>query len=323
MYKKLHYNKLIVSLCFTLLSFTTVQAKQPYSQVVADAKLIEVSDTIVLKKGEALQKITTETEYNSEEEKSAILLSKLGCLPQKEVNQLQQSTALENCAALKPLTIDYPTVPTSLTSLLNQLLDENIVEGYNIKAQTMASSSESGDNVILYGHSSLVHAKQLISLLTINNVDFTWQLIAKSSAFNIRENWQDTKTEEKTSSIRTAQEYDLRFNFANQAEQNTFMPLINRFAKKDNEGQTGLIIDAWWQPFYRTFHPQDSFVAVKRISLQADGFIASTLVLIPNLNSVLNKINNTLSQTNMNVSLSSEDVWVNPAFYRYLHGDYK
>ena len=36
------------------------------------------NDTIVLKKGEASQKITTKTEYNSLEEKSAILLSKLG-----------------------------------------------------------------------------------------------------------------------------------------------------------------------------------------------------------------------------------------------------
>jgi hypothetical protein len=323
MYPKQHCNKLIVSLCFTLLSFTSVHAQQPYSQVVADAKLIEVSDTIVLKKGEASQKITSDTEYNSEEEKSAILLAKLGCLPQKEINQSQQNTPLADCVALKPLTIDHPTVSGSLTSLMNQLLDDNVFEGYNIKAKEVTTTSESGKNITLYGHSSLVHAKQLISLLTVNNIDFSWQLIPKSSAFNIRENWQDTKTEEKTSSIRTAQEYDLRLNFANQAEQKAFMPLINQFAKKDNEDHTGLLIDAWWQPFYRTFHPQDSFIAVKRISLQADGFVASTLVLIPNVNNVLKQINNTLSKTNINVSLSSEDVWVNPAFYRYLNGDFK
>jgi len=323
MYKKLHYSKLLVSLCFTLLSFTTVQAKQSYTQIVADAKLTELSKTITLKAAEVPNKAAVNTEYNSEEEKSAILLTKLGCLPSKKVNQLPQSTTLEDCAALKPFTIDYPTVPASLTSLLNQLLDKNIFEGYNIKAQAMATSSTSGDNVTLYGHSSLVHAKQLISLLTINNIDFTWQLISKRSAFNIRENWQDTKTEEKASSIRTAQEYDLQFNFANQADQNAFMPLINQFAKKDNKGQTGLIIDAWWQPFYRTFHPQDSFIAVKRISIQADGFIASTLVLIPNVDNVLNKINDTVAQKNIKVLLSSEDVWVNPAFYRYLNGGYK
>jgi len=323
MYSKLHYNKLIVSLCFTLLSFTSVQAQQSYTQIVANAKLTEVSQTITLKEGKASQKITGDTEYNNEEEKSAILLSKLGCLPQNGINQSQQNATLADCAALKPLTIDYPTVSASLTSLMNQLLDDNVFEGYNIKAKEVTTTSESGKNITLYGHSSLVHAKQLISLLIVNNVNFSWQLIPKSSAFNIRESWQDSKEEEKASSIRTAQEYDLRLNFVNQAEQKSFMALINQFAKKDREDHTGLIIDAWWQPFYRTFHPQDSFTAVKRISLQADGFVASTLVLIPNVNKVLKQINNTLSKTNINVSLSSEDVWVNPAFYRYLNGDFK
>lgn len=308
---------------FTLLPFTSAQAKQSYTQLITNVNLTEVANTIDLKSDKTSWPKLNNTELSQKEKQSSLLLMKLGCISAKDINQLPQTTSVTDCNALKPLSIDYPVVPKHLTSTLNQLLKDRVVEGYNIKSKALVTSNESGKNITLYGHSSLAHAKQLITLLTINDIDFTWQLIAKSSAFNIRENWQDTQPDEQISTIRIAKEYDVRFNFADQAEQQRFMPLINQFAKKDSDNETGLIVDAWWQPFYRTFLPQEAFIAVKRISLQADGFIASTLVLKPNLNKVLKKINSTLLQTKVNVLVSSEDVWVNPAFYRYLNGDYQ
>jgi hypothetical protein len=314
------YHKLILSLACTILPFN-VQAELSHKQIITNANLTEVANTIQLKSNE--KPLPSSKVLTSNSKQSTNFLIKLGCLPTEETKLSNQSSLAEDCPALKPLTIDYPVVPASLTSVLNQLLEDKVFEGYNIKEQEVVTSSESGKNIILYGHSSLPHAKQLITLLKINNIDFTWQLIAKSSAFNIREDWQDTQPEEQVETIRTGKEYDVRFTFADKAEQQRFMPLINQFAKKDSGNETGLIIDAWWQPFYRTFYSQESFVAVKRVSLQVDGFVGSTLVLPSDLNKVLKQINTTLLETNTKVAVSSEDVWVNPAFYRYLNGGYK
>lgn len=311
----------IVFISLFLMSCTL--ADKPYTQVVADAQLTEVANTIDIKNNKAaLEKITDKAhaQWSQEEKKSALLLTTLGCID-ISTNNNKQTTSINDCEALIPLSIDYPTVPTSLTLLLNQLVSQKIVQGYNVKEENLVTSNETGDNIILYGHSSLIHAKQLITLLTINNVDFTWQLIAKSSAFNIRDDWKDIQPDEKISKVRIAHEYDVRFTFADKAEQLRFMPLVNQYAKKDNDDETGLIVNAWWQPFYRVFAPRESFIPVKRISLQADGFVASTLVLEPDLTNVLTLIKTSLSKTN--VTISSENVWVNPAFHRYLQGGYQ
>lgn len=320
--KKANLKQLTI-LFVSLILISCTPADKSYTQIVANAQLTEVASTINLENNKAALETIADEDYaqwSQEERQSALLLTALGCID-ISTNDSKQTTSVDDCEALMPLSIDYPSVPTSLTLLLNQLVSQKIVQGYNVKEQNLVTSNETGDNIILYGHSSLIHAKQLITLLTINNVDFIWQLIAKSSAFNIRDDWKDIQPDEKISRVRVAKEYDVRFTFADKAEQLRFMPLINQYAKKDSDDEIGLIVNAWWQPFYRTFAPRESFMPVKRISLQADGFIASTLVLEPDLANVFELIKTSLSQTN--VTISTEDVWVNPAFYRYLQGDYQ
>ena len=315
--------KKLTIIFISLILISCTQAEKSYTQVVANAKLTEVANTINLEDNNAALKTISDVDYaqwSEEEKQSALLLTALGCID-ISTNDSKQSTSVDDCKALQPLSIDYPNVPSSLTLVFNELLEQNIIQGYNIKEQELVTSKETGNNIFLYGHSSLPHAKQLISLLNINNIDFTWQLIPKSSAFNIRDDWQDTKIDEKESRVRIAKEYDIRFTFADQAEQLNFMPLINKYAKKDSDDETGLIINAWWQPFYRSFSALESFMPVKRISLQADGFIASTLVLQPDLTKTLDLLKASLA--NIEVIISTEDVWVNPAFYRYLNGGYK
>lgn len=321
MYNKYHYSKLILSLCFILTPLTAANATQSYKQIIDEAKLTEVSDIIKLKHDETILQNLNGIKLSYKEKQAGILLTQLGCLKSHTPSQLPPPVS--ECVALKPLSISYPKIPTHVESLLNKLLAKGVFEGYNIKNQALMTSPKSGENVILYGHSSLLHAKQLITLLTINDIDFTWKLIAKNSAFNIRNDWQDTQPNEQGSSIRKAKEYDIQFTFGDQIEQQLFMSLINQYAKKNNDNQTGLIIDAWWQPFYRTFYQNASYRAVKRISLQADGYNASTLVLASNLNKVLTQIKSALLEEKMKVVVSSENIWVNPAFYRYLNGDYK
>lgn len=315
--------KKLTIIFISLMLISCTQADKSYTQVVANAQLTEVANTINLEDNKAALKTISDVDYaqwSQEEKQSALLLTGLGCID-ISTNDSKQSTSVDDCEALQPLSIDYPTVPASLTLVLNELVEQNIVQGYNIKEKELVTSKESGNNIFLYGHSSLPHAKQLISLLNINNINFTWQLIPKSSAFNIRDDWQDTKIDEKESRVRIAKEYDIRFIFADQAEQLSFMPLINKYAKKDSDDEAGLIINAWWQPFYRSFTEQESFMPVKRISLQADGFIASTLVLQPDLAKTIELIKASLTEAE--VTISTEDVWVNPAFYRYLNGGYK
>ena len=320
MYNTFTFQKIILVL-FALITSTFVQAQQSYTELIAKTQLTEVANTLSLHGDDTVLQTINNLKWNKDEKKSALLLAKLDCLTITDINQSNQSADVENCPAIKPLTINHPKTPSSLTSLLNKLLKEGIFQGYNIKEKALVTSIESGKNVILYGHSSLVHAKQLITLLTINHVDFTWQLIPKSSSFNIRDDWQDIRPEEQESKIRTDKEYDVRFTFATQVDQERFMPLINQYAKKDNEDETGLIIHPWWQPFYRSFSSQPSFIQVKRISLQTDGFVGSTLVLTADADNVLAQINSVLQQKN--IIISTENVWINPAFHRYLQGDYQ
>jgi hypothetical protein len=318
MNNKVFLNVLTLILFIILAPLSFAKASNTYIDTVNKAGLTEVANTIQLNNEGLINSVAFTQRLQAQ--KSYLLLSKLSCLAPSALDG-GEAPILTDCSALQPLVIEHPTVPVALSSMFNELLKEGILQGYNIKKEGDVTTRASGKTSLVYGHSSMAHAKQLIALLTLNDIHFTWQLIAKSSAFNIREGWDDAQSNESETKIRVAKEYDIRFNFADQANLEQFMPLINQYAKKDSDDEKGLIINAWWQPFYRSLYPQEAYQQVKRISLKSDGFVASTLVLNADIEKTIEQINTYIEHEK--ITVSNEDIWVNPAFFRYLNGGFQ
>lgn len=314
-------------------SKTTIKS---YAGIVTQAQLTEVANTVT--KAQIKQVLLSENSQNFTDERpnkattelqSAVLLKELNCI---DSIIPVQPILLHQCEALTPLTLHHPSVPKEITSPLNLLLRNKVIQGYNVKQKNtftsrILQSPKILDNNLLYGHSSLTHAKQLIALLKVQNVNFTWQLTNKTSAFNIRPGWEDMSDVEKVEMIRYAQEYDLLLTFENHENKLRFMPIINQYAKlkgKTNEkNNQQLIIDAWWQPFYRSFIDEKNYKQVTRINLVTEEYIASTLALNNDHTEVLIQIKKLLNQHKTAFTISTEHIWVNPSFYRYLTGKYK
>ncbi|XPF94340.1 hypothetical protein ACM9HF_20385 [Colwellia sp. RE-S-Sl-9] len=301
------------------------QSNKSYVEVIAQAQLSEVAHTItptqikdILLDSEQTLNINT-LKTTIQERQSAALLKKLGCITKIELKPPQ----LIQCKALSPLANKHLVIPKEIINPLNLLLRNNIIQGYNIKQNKNHNNNSLQNNTLLYGHSSLAHAKQLIILLTLNQVKFTWELIPKTSAFNIRSGWNDITDNELQEKIRYAQEYDLKLAFENHQEKLKFMPLINQYAKRDNNNQQGLIIHAWWQPFYRSLVQEQNYKKVTRINLVFSHFTASTLALNTQQSDVINHIQKQLVNTPSIVKINTESIWVNPSFYRYLTGKYQ
>ena len=296
---------------------------QSYAEMVKQAQLSEVANTLTETQiqqvllSDTVKKIALAFPKNTILElQSATLLKQLGCI---DNSAIVKPTSLSSCIALPPLTLLHSDISKEITSPLNLLLRNNVIQGYNVKPNNVKAD----DNTLLYGHSSLIHAKQLVALLKIHNVNFTWQLLEKTSAFNIRDGWNDTTEVEKAEKIRYAQEYDLLLTFEDHQNKLKFMPLVSEYAKRDALSDQDLIIDAWWQPFYRSFIDEANYKQVTRINMISDEYTASTLALNADKDKVLSQIEYLLSQHSSALTIKTENIWVNPAFYRYLNGKYQ
>jgi hypothetical protein len=59
------------------------------------------------------------------------------------------------------------------------------------------------------------------------------------------------------------------------------------------------------------------------VSFSSPFYTGSTLVLNENYDQVMLKISSYLATHTQKLELKTEDVWVNPAFHRYLQGNFK
>lgn len=298
-------------------------AKTTYTELLKNVQLTEVASTITDQQiSQSFPEATLQI-LGKEQGKAAFLFTKLGCLNKKHITDIYVDKALQTCASLNDLALIHQKVPNTLKDSLNAMLTDGIFEGYNIKHHDDVSSAATASEMILYGHEHLIHAKQLLSLLTLNGISYDSRILPKTSAFKIREGWDDKKSNETKEQIRSSNEYDIQIIFPDQQEKQKFMALVNQFAKRDSADQQGLIINAWWQPFYRTFKAEEKYQHVKRISFSSSQHVGSTLVLNENYSTVIERISTYLATQPNDLTLSTEDVWVNPSFYRYLHGDFK
>jgi hypothetical protein len=211
--------------------------------------------------------------------------------------------------------------PSAFALELRQLIGQGIATGYNLV--TTPWPLFAADRHIIYGHSDIDHAQQLLALLASEGLQARVGFSRKTSAFLYRDDWgtlsQSLIDLGNNRRLVEASEYDLHFEFPTATDKTKFVAAIDRYAKKDSANQTGLIRSAWWQPFYRSKNAAEGFASATQIAV-SNGKETALLLALPNQAPALVKA---IQQLNPAWSVSPEAIWVNLAFHRYLQGGYK
>ncbi|PVA05469.1 hypothetical protein [Thalassorhabdomicrobium marinisediminis] len=210
----------------------------------------------------------------------------------------------------------------AVLGLLNGLVDQGFMTGYNV-LDTADLSNFDPELMLRYGHSSIDHAVQLLYLMKREGFDPKVQFTPKSSAFVFLPEWGEPPasvvTFDSGTMVNVMVEYNLDFEFSSVERKQAFMDLINDYAKRDDEDEAGLIIDAWWQPFYRSYVPMDRYEPLSENRVQIGGYQADIVTLPADAAPMVEKI----ATVDGVGEVSTTEIWVNPAFYRYMVGDFK
>ncbi|WP_256710717.1 hypothetical protein MHI37_19860 [Paenibacillus sp. FSL H8-0548] len=214
--------------------------------------------------------------------------------------------------------IDAPKLQT----LVNTALKQDLITGYNIKDSRFDANFIDSLSLI-YGHSNFKHAIQLIGLLRSEGLDAKVQFEPKTSAFIFLAEWgtpgPNVVQIENGNYINYDKEYDLAFEFANAADKAAFQDVILTYAKKNEEGQAGLISASWWQPLYY------SQTELSDYEIITNNFITdpdSSYTVNPfSLNEDSAKVVAGLKAIDPDAIVTPTQFWVDKPFYRYLHGE--
>lgn len=205
-------------------------------------------------------------------------------------------------------------------TFLNGLIDKGYTTGYNVVSTGDASNFDP-DLMLRYGHSDIQHAVQLIYLMKSEGFDPKVQFIPKSSAFVFLPEWGEpgpsVVTFDSGKMVSVVKEYNLDLEFRNAERRDAFMDLITTYAKKDAQDEPGLIHASWWQPFYRSYVENDDYVRISENVVTIDGYQADLASLPENAATQAEQIRSAGSD----FGVETIDVWVNPAFHRYLLGE--
>lgn len=208
----------------------------------------------------------------------------------------------------------------SLIDTLNEALAEGFTTGYNVKNNSEHANFNPSLS-LTYGHNNIKHAGQLIALMKSENIDAKIQIEPKTSAYLHMADWGEPAKPnivmDNGQIVITPLEYDLQFEFANNEDKIKFIKAVEKYAKKDDANEKGLIFDAWWQPFMQT-EKVDGFYLLT-VNMASLGDYTAYILTLPEKSEALMK---KLSE-NKDITLTKKDVYVNPSFYRFMLGEYK
>lgn len=215
-----------------------------------------------------------------------------------------------------------PGKPSAFAQALHKLIDQDIATGYNLATSPWPLFAP--ERHLIYGHSDLVHARQLLVLLASEGMQARIALSSKSSAFVYRDEWgtaANIPLLQLPSGKRLviASEYDLHFEFPRREDKTQFMALIDRYAKKERTDQPGLLRSSWWQPFFRSPSAHPGYQAITQVVVQQGEEKARLMSLPAQAPALVNAI----AALQMPWQIDPQSQWVNPAFYRYLEGGAK
>ncbi len=228
----------------------------------------------------------------------------------------------------------------SFTLLDEEALDEigrGVVEE---KATTGYLLTYSGYNprflpqyTIVYDHSNIKHANQLIGLLASEGITARVALQPKKSVYEYNLAWGPIRPPTPTYRVEEVAEdfylantvgYMLTFEFLSAADKAAFDPILVEFAKKsgDNVDAIGVIAGSYWQPQYSSKTPmpadgRDGYVRLDDVSVTSSGYMLNTFIL-PELTDTLV---DAIEDINDELTVEVNDVWANAAFNRFLTGE--
>lgn len=205
---------------------------------------------------------------------------------------------------------------------LNSFIDNGYTTGYNV-IDTNDDSKFNPELMLRYGHNDIQHAAQLLYLMKTEGFDPKVQFTPKSSAFLYLPEWGEPNysvvTLESGKMVSVVKEYNLDFEFQTPERKAAFMDLINQYAKKDSADEKGLIIESWWQPFYRSYTEMADYKVLTENRVIIGDYQADLMSLPENAK----KQEKQVRAAAKDMDVIPVKVWVNPSFYRYMHGDFK
>ncbi len=209
---------------------------------------------------------------------------------------------------------------TELLNALQSALATGMLTGYDLRPINVSASLDRG-RTLTYSHSSLLHIQQLISLLRREHIQASIWAAPKVSAFLFRDDWGEPSDAVQTlpdgTRVVNGREFVVFFEFKKKSMKRKFDAVVTRFAKKDEANETGLIADSWWQPFYYSQVEQPDLVPIHLVILRA-GRVEATLTVLPeNSERIVSAL------TSKNWAVTTDSVWVNKPFFRFLNGGYK
>ena len=203
---------------------------------------------------------------------------------------------------------------------LTRGLASGVITGYDIRPRSYFDRYSPGFT-LTYSHSSVQHLKQLVTLMASEGIK-AWVFQApKVAAFRFREDWGEPSDRVRTLApgirVVEGQELVVLFHFEMPDDRYRFHELILEYAKKDEENEPGLLADSWWQPFYYSYSPMEGFETISIVVLSDARRVATLTVPSSKAKGVMAAFEDS------GLSIRHDRVWVNPAFYRFLHGGYK
>jgi hypothetical protein len=215
---------------------------------------------------------------------------------------------------------DELLVATDFIQVLSEDLSNGVITGYDLRLKGVYDGFPKA-RTFVYSHSSLLHMRQLVSLLESEGIGAWLYITPKVSAFLYRDDWGTASDSVVTlpSGVRVVQGREMAtlFLFDSAADRSRFHDIVTRYAKKDSEDEPGLIEDSWWQPFYYTDSPLEGFEPISLVVVASDTHEATLTVLEEKSQGVVDALADNPWPTRV------DKVWVNPPFYRFLGGDYK
>lgn len=206
-----------------------------------------------------------------------------------------------------------------------QLIRDGLITGYNLKRVSSIPNFDP-ELTIVYGHSNITHARQLIALLRTLGIDARVQLEPKTSAYLSLAEWGgepgDTPEDQAEvlddgNWITYAKEYDLTFEFFTTADRDRFDEIIRTSAQRiDTEGEPTWLEGSFLVPLYSArVDLGDGYEAVSNHIAWQDQFYLQSFSLADDADAVTAAFEAAFPEARREVWT---DVWVNESFSAYL-----
>ncbi|SDW07853.1 hypothetical protein [Paenibacillus sp. CF384] len=211
-----------------------------------------------------------------------------------------------------------------LQTIVDTALEQGLVTGYNLK-DSQYDSNFIESLKLVYGHSDLQHALQLIGLLRSEGLEAKVQFEPKTSAFVYLKEWGEPGVSDQYevrqisngNYIEYAKEYDISFEFEKAADKQRFNAIISAYAKKNEENQLGLLVSSWWQPLYYSLTPLADYKEITNNKIQLGRYYAQSFSLKEQSKATIDGF----KHVDPSVNVQSYDFWTDIPFFNYLNGE--